>query len=57
MTDIKYIRLASGMKQGEFAKYFGIPLRTLQNWESGVRLPPEYLISLIEYKLKKEGII
>lgn len=57
MTDIKYLRLAAGMKQGEFAKYFGIPLRTLQNWESGVRRPPEYLISLIEYKLMKEGIL
>lgn len=57
MCDIKYIRLAAGMKQGEFAKYFDIPLRTLQNWEAGVRQPPEYLVSLMRYKLEKEGII
>ena len=57
MTDIKALRLSTGMKQGEIAKYFDIPLRTLQNWEAGVRQPPEYLIALMQYKLEKEGLI
>ena len=57
MTDIKALRLLTRMKQGEFARYFNIPLRTLQNWEAAERQPPEYLVSLMRYKLEKEGII
>ena len=55
--NIKDLRTASGMSQSKFAEYFGIPLDTLQNWEQGRRQCPEYLLKLIEYKLKKECII
>lgn len=44
----------SGMSQTDFAKYFDIPLRTVQNWKAGVRKCPEYLIKLIDYKLSAE---
>lgn len=54
---IKLIRLAAGMRQGKFARYFGFPLRTLQNWEAGIRQPPDYLIELIVYKLTKERLL
>ena len=54
---IKNIRKASGMTQKTFAEYFGIPKRTLENWEGGQRECPEYLLELMEYKLKNEGII
>jgi DNA-binding transcriptional regulator YiaG len=40
--------------QNIFAKYFDIPLRTVQNWKAGVRKCPEYLIKLIDYKLSAE---
>ena len=55
--NIKELRTASGMSQSQFAEYFGIPLDTLQNWEQGRRKCPDYLLDLIEYKLKKENII
>lgn len=45
----------SGMTQQEFANYFEIPKRTIENWEGGQRKCPEYLEKLIEYKLIKEG--
>ena len=45
------------MTQQEFADYFNIPKRTLENWEAGTRKPPMYLIELIEYKIKKENLI
>ena len=54
---IKELRLASGMTQKGFAEYFGIPKRTIEDWESGKRKPPEYTVRLLEYKLKKEKII
>lgn len=51
---IKELRERSGMTRPQFAEYFEIPYRTVQDWELGNRKCPEYLIKLIEYKLKKE---
>lgn len=51
---IKKIRLETELTQKDFAEYFNIPVRTLQDWEGGRRNPPTYLVELIEYKLKKE---
>ncbi|MBQ9975846.1 MAG: helix-turn-helix domain-containing protein [Clostridia bacterium] len=53
----KELRNLTGMPQGAFGEYFGIPLRTIQNWEGGQRQCPEYLLRLIEYKLKSEVLI
>ena len=44
------------MTQKDFAEYFNIPVRTLQDWEHGKRIPPPYVVELIEYKVKKEGL-
>lgn len=54
---IKELRTMSGMTQKEFAEYFGIPKRNIENWEGSKSKCPEYLIALIEYKLIKEGKI
>lgn len=51
------LREASGMNIKAFAEYFHIPYRTIQNWLSGEREAPAYLVELIEYKLRKEGLI
>lgn len=50
----KEIRQASGMNMTQFSEYFGIPFRTVQNWEHGTKNCPKYLIKLMEYKLCKE---
>lgn len=47
----KELREASGMRQSDFARYFNIPLRTIQHWEAGTRKCPEYLLDLMKYKL------
>lgn len=54
---IKDLRTASGMTQKAFAEYFGIPKRTIENWEGGKRDAADYLLTLIEYKLRREGLI
>lgn len=54
---LKELREASGMSRPRFAEYFGIPYRTIQDWELGNRKCPEYLLSLMEYKLTKEKLI
>ena len=54
---IKKLREATKMTQKQFADYFLIPKRTVENWEGGINSCPEYLKCLIEYKLIKEGLI
>lgn len=54
---LKELRTLTGMSQHAFGDYFKIPMRTIQNWENGVRECNEYIIELIEYKLKNEGMI
>lgn len=54
---IKQMRKESGMTQAQFSEYFGIPKRTVEEWERGGRKPPEYLPRLLAYKLFTEGLI
>ena len=53
----KEFRKLSGMTQKAFAEYFGIPKRTVEDWDRGARKCPEYLLDLMRYKLEHEGII
>lgn len=54
---IQELRNATGMSRPDFAAYFGIPYRTIQDWEIGTRAPAEYIVSLMEYKLRNENLI
>lgn len=54
MNEIKKMRKNASMTQKMFSEFFGIPVRTLQDWEAGVRTPPGYLVRLLPYKLKLE---
>jgi DNA-binding transcriptional regulator YiaG len=54
---IKNLRTLSGMTQQSFADYFGISKRAVESWEGGQRKCPDYLLDLMAYKLKNEGII
>lgn len=47
----------SGMNWKQFAAYFDIPYRTVQDWERGNRKMPDYLLRLMEYKLMVENLI
>lgn len=46
--DIKEIRKKTGLSQANFAKFYNIPRRTVENWESGTNTPPDYLLALLE---------
>ena len=48
------LRARTGMSRRQFADYFGIPYRTVQDWELGSRQMPEYLLRLMEYKVRME---
>lgn len=48
------LRESTGMNRKSFAEYFGIPYRTMTDWERGERQMPEYLLRLMAYKVKVE---
>lgn len=42
------IRKKTGLSQAKFAAQYGIPRRTVEDWERGVRVPPEYVVAWLE---------
>lgn len=44
----KAIRKKTRLSQQKFGDLYGIPKRTIQNWENEVSEPPEYILSLLE---------
>ena len=48
------MRAQLGETQSEFAARYNIPFRTVQNWESGVRNPPEYVTDLLENRIRED---
>ena len=48
------LRESTGMTRKEVCEYFEIPYRTVQDWELGNRKMPDYLLRLMEYKIRME---
>ncbi|HEM6089758.1 TPA: hypothetical protein U2B88_001822 [Streptococcus suis] len=49
----------AGSREGsraEFARKFDIPVRTLEDWDSGKRVPPIYVKKLIGYVIYMEQL-
>lgn len=47
----------TGYNWREFAAYFDIPYRTMQDWYLGKRKMPNYLLQLMYYKINIEKTI
>ena len=52
--NIRDLRTQLGITQSEFAARYSIPFRTVQNWETGIRKPPEYMISLLRDRVQSD---
>ena len=48
------MRARLGDTQSAFAARYNIPFRTVQNWESGVRKPPAYILDLLERRVQAD---
>ena len=42
------------MNRREFSDYYGIPYRTVQDWEAEKRELPDYLLRLLKYRAEIE---
>lgn len=57
ISKLKNIREELGMNRTEFSHYVGIPLRTLEEWEAGRRLMPDYVLRLLAYYTKMQQLL
>lgn len=48
------LRKMTGLSQTAFGKKYGIPMRTIQNWENGVSEPPEYVVNLLRRAVQED---
>lgn len=44
---VKEIRKKAGLTQEAFSKKYGIPKRTIENWEGGKSNPPDYVLQML----------
>lgn len=51
---IKELRDLLNVSRAEFSRRYGIPSRTLEDWEKGKRTPPPYVITLLERVVKED---
>lgn len=49
MKTAKEIRAKTGLSQAAFSKRFGIPKRTIEDWETGKRRAPAWVIAMLQY--------
>lgn len=54
---VKELRESTGMNRKEFCEYFGIPYRTVTEWERGTRKMPDYVFRLLAYRIKMGNFI
>lgn len=55
--EVKELREKMGMNRREFSDYYGIPYRTVQDWEAEKRELPEYLLRLMKYRAEVEDMM
>lgn len=56
-SQVKKLRKSMDMNRVEFCEYFGIPYRTVQDWESEKRELPDYVLRLMKYRAEIENLV
>lgn len=54
IVSVSDLRSLIGLSRSEFSRRYGIPIRTMEDWEAGRRTPPEYVVSLLERVVKED---
>ena len=52
MTEIEKARIEKGWSRPDMFRALGIPVRTIENWEYGTNIPPEWLEKLVVDAIK-----
>lgn len=51
---IKEIRAMAGLSQKAFSEKYNIPKRSIENWETEKSKCPEYVVELLEFRVKAD---
>ena len=54
MTRSEEIRKILGISRSEFSRRYNIPLRTLEDWDSGKAKAPEYVLDMLERIVRED---
>ncbi len=54
--ELRKLRESTGMNRKQFCEYFEIPYMAETDWELGNRRVPQYLLRLMEYKVRIEQL-
>lgn len=54
---VRELRDKTGLSARAFGEKYGIPMRTVQDWERGVRTAPEYVIDMLAHEIAAESIV
>lgn len=54
--EVRELRERMKMNRREFCEYFGIPYRTVQDWEAEKRELPDYVLRLLKYRAEAEKV-
>jgi DNA-binding transcriptional regulator YiaG len=52
-ADLKAARAAKGLSQARASELLDIPKSTWEQWESGLRTPPAYVLRLVIHELER----
>lgn len=55
MTRSEEIRSIAGMSRAAFSRKYGIPIRTLEEWDAGRRTPSDWVMDLLERVVKEDA--
>ena len=53
---VRELRNSTGMNRKEFCEYFGIPNRTVTEWQRGTRKLPDNVLRMMAYQVKMEKL-
>lgn len=45
---VKEVRKRTGLSQAKFGEKYNIPKRTIEDWETEKRIPPVYVVELLD---------
>lgn len=49
------IRAILGISRAEFSRRYGIPVRTLEEWDAGRHMAPEWVMTLLERVVREDA--
>ena len=54
---LREMREETGLSQSKFGQILGIPSINISRWETGKSKPPEYVETLVRYRLESLGLL